>query len=84
MFKSKLIIFVVFSAFFVVEVYSVDDPKSVAHLIYRKVASKMHVNDTNKQWSYLYLHRKMDDVFYFTNCDVHASLNEKETRRYLF
>ena len=77
MFKSKLIIFVVFSAFFVVEVYSVADPKFVAHLIYQKVTSKMHVNDANRQWSYLYLHRKIDDIFYCTNPEVNAILNEK-------
>ena len=76
MFKSKLIIFVVFSAFFVVEVYSVADPKFVAHLIYRKVASKIS-DAANRQWSYLYLHRKMDDVFYCTNPEVNAILNEK-------
>lgn len=74
MFKNRLIIFVAFSTFFVVEVSSVADPKFVAHLIYQKVASKLR-DPANRQWSYLYLHRKMDDVFYCTNPEVNRILN---------
>ncbi|CAB3986711.1 Hypothetical predicted protein [Paramuricea clavata] len=78
MLKAKFILIFASLCFIVFKASAIPDPKDAAHLIYTTVNAKLHQEDKNRQFAFLYLQQSDQDGVWFTSEAVRQTLTQKE------